>query len=161
MASDGSQDFDFEFGDWTVELSRLVEPLTGSDDWVEYAGTSVVRRVWGGRANLGELEVEGPSGHIQGLSLRLYNPESGEWSISWASARDGELGPPMVGAFRDGVGEFHNQEILDGRTIGVRFLFTGITDTSFQLEQAFSDDDGTTWEANWIAKFQRVPGTTG
>jgi hypothetical protein len=67
----------------------------------------------------------------------------------------------MVGAFRDGVGEFHNQETFDGRTIGVRFLFTGITDTSFQLEQAFSDDDGTTWEANWIAKFQRVPGTTG
>ena len=83
---DGSHDFDFEFGEWTVELSRLVEPLTGSDSWVEYQGTSVVRRVWGGRANLGELDVHGPAGHIQGLSLRLYNPETGLWSIFWASS---------------------------------------------------------------------------
>ena len=66
----------------------------------------------------------------------------------------------MIGAFRDGVGEFHNQELIDGRTIDVRFLFTDISDTAFQLEQAFSDDEGDTWEANWIARFQRVPGTT-
>ena len=153
---DGSHDFDFEFGEWTVEMSRLVEPLTGSDAWVEYQGTSVVRRVWGGRANLGELDVQGPAGHIQGLSLRLYNPESGQWSIFWASSRDGALGEAMVGGFRDGIGEFHNREHLDGKPIDVRFLFTDLTRNTFQLEQAFSDDDGSSWEANWIARFRLV-----
>jgi hypothetical protein len=72
---DGSHDFDFEFGEWTVQLSRLRSPLSGSRDWVEYQGTSVVRRVWDGRANLGELQVDGPDGHIEGLSLRLYDPD--------------------------------------------------------------------------------------
>lgn len=160
MISDGIRDFDFEFGDWTVELSRLVDPLTGSTTWVEYTGTSVVRKVWDGKANLGELNVEGPSGPIQGLSLRLYNPESGKWRIHWASSRDGELGEPMVGGFTDGIGEFHNQELMDGRPVDVRFVFSDLENDSFQLEQAFSDDGGSSWEANWIAKFQRVRGAS-
>jgi hypothetical protein len=150
-----SHDFDFEFGAWTVHLSRLLEPLTGSSKWVEYKGTSVVRKVWNGRANLGELEVEGPAGRIEGLSLRLFDPQSGRWNIHWASSRDGALGEAMVGGFRDGVGEFFDQEMYGGRPIEVRFIFSDITPTSFRLEQAFSDDGGTTWEANWIARFER------
>jgi hypothetical protein len=154
-AHDGGRDFDFEHGEWKVRLSRLVRPLTGSTEWVEYEGTSVVRKVWNGRANLGELEVEGPEGRIQGLSLRLYDPESREWRIHWASSRDGALGEAMVGGFREGIGGFYNQEEFDGRSIFVRFLFSDVTPTSFRLEQAFSADGGKTWEANWIAKFAR------
>lgn len=153
---DGSHDFDFEFGDWTVQLSRLVKPLTGSTTWVEYEGTSVVRKVWDGRANLGELEVAGPAGKVQGLSLRLYNPDTRQWHISWASSRDGAIGPPMVGGFKDRTGEFYNQEFLNGRSIYVRFVFSDITPASFRLEQAFSADGGKSWEANWIARFKKA-----
>lgn len=77
--------------------------------------TSVVRPVRDGEANLGELEVEGPAGRIQGLSLRLYDPASGEWRISWANSRNGVLGPPMIGGFSDGRGAFYNQELFNGR----------------------------------------------
>jgi len=159
MTIDGSNDFDFEFGGWSVDLSRLVDPLTGSTTWVEYSGTSVVRKVWDGKANLGELNVDGATGPIQGLSLRLFNPESGQWRIHWASSRDGELGEPMVGGFVGGIGEFHNQELMDGRMVDVRFLFSDLDPDSFQLEQAFSDDGGGSWEANWIAKFRRTQPT--
>jgi hypothetical protein len=152
---DGGHEFDFEFGDWKVQLSRLLHPLSGSSDWAEYTGTSVVRQVWGGRANLGELDVRGPSGRIEGLSLRLYDPETRLWSIRWASSRDGALGPPMIGGFENSVGEFYNQEIYNGRPVFVRFLFTDVTPDSFRLEQAFSGDGGKTWEANWIARFER------
>lgn len=152
----GERDFDFEFGTWTVKLKRLVEPLTGSTKWVEYEGTSVVRRVWGGRANLGELDVEGPTGRIVGLSLRLYDPGTREWRIHWANSRDGLLGPAMVGGFKDGRGEFYNQETFNGRSIFVRFIFSDITSRSFRLEQAFSADGGKSWEPNWIATFERV-----
>jgi hypothetical protein len=72
---DGSHDFDFEIGTWKTELKRLQHPLTGSSLWVEYSGTTVVSKVWSGRANLVELDVTGPSGHIEALSLRLYNKE--------------------------------------------------------------------------------------
>ncbi len=153
---DGQHDFDFEFGAWKIHLSRLLRPLSGSTTWVEYEGTSVVRKVWNGRANLGELEVDGSSGHIEGLSLRLYNPESRQWHISWANSADGLLGQAMIGGFKNGRGEFYDQEPFNGRAIFVRFIFSDITANSFRLEQAFSDDGGKTWEANWIAKFTRV-----
>ena len=152
---DGQHDFDFEFGAWKVQLSRRLNPLTGSTKWVEYEGTSVVRKVWDGRANLGELEVDGPSGHIEGLSLRTYNPESRQWNISWANSASGTVGQPMIGEFKNGRGEFFNQESFNGRAINVRFIFSEITTDSFKLEQAFSDDGGKTWEPNWIAKFFR------
>ena len=153
---DGQHDFDFEFGSWKIHLSRLMRPLSGSSTWVEYDGTSVVRQVWNGRANLGELEVDGSSGHIEGLSLRLYNPQSRQWHISWANSADGLLGQAMIGGFKNGRGEFYDQEPFNGRAIFVRFIFSDITANSFRLEQAFSDDGGKTWEPNWIAKFTRV-----
>src|SRR5690606_24344640 len=151
---DGRHDFDFEFGSWTVVLRRLAEPLTGSDRWVECSGTSVVREVWNGKANLGELEVDCPGGAIQGLSFRLYQPETRQWQIRWASSRDGELGPPMIGGF-DGSGraEFYNQELFGGRAVYVRFIFSGIARDTFRFEQAFSADGGQSWETNWIASF--------
>ena len=154
-ARDGQHDFDFEIGAWKARLSRLTDPLTGSTKWVDYEGTSVVRGVWNGRANLGELDVDGTAGHIQGLSLRLYNPKSRQWNISWANGRDGALGPPMIGGFSNGRGEFFGLDSIDGRTIYARFVFSDITPASFHFEQAFSADWGKTWEVNWKATFTR------
>lgn len=156
QSSDGQHDFDFEFGEWKAKLRRRLRPLTGSNIWVEYQGTSVVRRVWDGKANLGELDVSGTAGRIVGLSLRLYDPEARQWRISWANSADGQLGPPMIGDFQNGRGEFYNQELFNGRAIFVRFIFSDIRPDSFRLEQAFSDDGGKTWEPNWISEFTRV-----
>ena len=153
---DGQHDFDFEFGAWKAHISRRLKPLTGSTTWVEYDGTSVVRKVWNGRANLGELEVSGSAGRIEGLSLRTYNPQSRQWHISWVNSAEGTTGPPMIGEFKNGRGEFFNQEILNGRAIFVRFIFSEIATNSFRIEQAFSNDGGKTWEANWIATFSRA-----
>jgi hypothetical protein len=152
---DGRHAFDFEIGAWKAHLSRRLRPLTGSTTWVEYDGTSIVRPVWNGAANLGELELDGQAGHIEGLSLRLYNPQTGQWNISFSNSGGGTLGTAMIGGFRNGRGEFYDQETLNDRAIFVRFIFSDITDHAFQLEQAFSDDGGKTWEANWIAKFTR------
>jgi hypothetical protein len=156
-AHDGQHDFDFEFGSWNVHLKRLLQPLTGSNRWVELDGTSIVRKVWNGRANLGELKVTNRDTHIEGLSLRLYNPQTHEWSIYWANSKDGNLGtPPMTGQFRDGRGEFYDHESFNGAPIEVRFIFSEISPKSFRLEQAFSADAGKTWEPNWLADFSRV-----
>jgi hypothetical protein len=155
---DGVHDFDFELGTWKTQLSRLVRPLSGSTEWVEYKGTSVVRKVWGGRANLIELEVDGPAGHIEGLSLRLYNPESHQWSLNFASAKGGTLTEPVYGAFANGRGEFYGKESLNGRAIFVRFIISDITPTSAHFEQAFSADGGKTWEVNWIATDTLIEG---
>jgi hypothetical protein len=153
---DGQHDFDFEIGTWATHLRRLKDPLTGSTDWIEYEGTSVVRAIWVGRANLVELYVAGPAGRIEGFNLRLYRPQSGQWSLTFASSANGLLATPAIGAFEDGRGAFYSQEDLDGRSILSRFVISDITATSCRFEQAFSDDWGTTWEPNWIAIDTRI-----
>lgn len=153
---DGQHDFDFEIGTWSTRLSRLQNPLTGSTTWLEYTGTSVVRKVWDGRANLVELVVECPAGRIEGLNLCLYNPQSRQWSLNFASARGGTLTQPSIGEFRDGRGEFHSHEELNGRMILVRFVIQVIDPDTARFEQSFSDDGGKSWELNWIAVDTRV-----
>ena len=150
-AQDGQHDFDFELGSWTTELSRLVSPLSGSSEWAQYHGTSEVRSIWDGAANLVELDVEGDAGRIRALSLRLYDPASRQWSLHSASIRGGGISPPAVGHFTDGRGAFLSEEELDGRSILVRFVISDITSTSCRFEQAFSEDGGASWEVNWIA----------
>jgi hypothetical protein len=158
---DGQHDFDFEMGTWKTRLSRRLRPLTGSNTWVEYEGTSVVRKVWGGRANLVELEVGGPAGRIEGLSLRLYNPEARQWSLNFSNSAGGTLTPPVVGEFKDGRGEFFGQETLNGRAIFVRFIIQCPGPDTCRFEQAFSDDGGKTWEVNWVATDTRVKDEPG
>jgi hypothetical protein len=153
---DGQHDFDFEIGTWKTHLRRLLHPLTGSTTWIEYEGTTVVRKVWDGRANLVELEADGQSGHFAGLNLRLYNPQSHQWSLNFANSNGGTMAQPTIGDFKNQRGEFFDQETLNGRAILVRFVISNITPNSCRFEQAFSLDGGRTWEVNWIATDTRV-----
>jgi hypothetical protein len=160
-ARDGQHDFDFEIGTWKTHLRRLLHPLSGSTTWVELDGTSVVRPVWAGRANLVELQVSGPSGPIAALSLRLYNPDSHQWSLNFSNSSTGTLSQPTIGEFKDGVGEFFDHESFAGRAILVRFLIKQISAESCRFEQAFSADGGRTWETNWIATDTRLTQQAG
>ncbi|HUQ09692.1 MAG TPA: hypothetical protein VM146_05200 [Steroidobacteraceae bacterium] len=155
-AHDGSHDFDFELGTWKTRVKRLVKPLTGSTTWVEMNGITTVKPVWGGRGNLVELEADGPNGHFRGLSLRLFNPQTQTWSLNFANAADGTLTIPTVGRFKDGRGEFFNEDTLGDKAIRVRFVITPLSPTEIRFEQAFSADQGKTWEVNWIATDTRV-----
>ena len=157
-AEDRNRDFDFNFGKWKTHVSRLVDPLTGSKKWAEYDGTSVINPVWNGRASLFEMDVSGSDGHMQGMGLRMFNPETKEWNLNWANTRENLLGVPTVGAFAHGRGEFIDQESFRGRTILVRNSFSNITAHSSRFEQAFSDDGGKTWETNWVMTFVRPEG---
>ena len=158
---DGSHDFDFEIGRWETRLKRLVNPLSGSSKWVEYHGTSTVRPIWGGRANMVELEVEGEAGHIEGLALRLYDPTARQWSLNYSNSRSGTLSAPVVGEFVNGKGVFFGQETLNGRAILVRFVISQVTATTTHFEQAFSGDRGESWEVNWIADDTRMAAGAG
>lgn len=157
-AHDGSHDFDPQIGRWHTELKRLKTPLTGSTEWVRYSGTSTVTPVWGGKANLVELEVESPAGPIEGLSLRLYDPKTGQWSTNYSNSRYGTMdGAPTFGSFSGGRGEFYGSDTLDGRAILVRFVITPSDANTIRYEQSYSADGGRTWEPNWIATDTRLP----
>ena len=103
-----------------------------------------------------ELRVQGPAGKIEGASLRLFDPQSGEWSMHYADARDGALARPVHGGFHDGRGEFFGEEDLDGRHVLVHFVITRAGADSARFEQAYSQDGGRSWETNWIAVDTRI-----
>ncbi len=152
-----NHDFDFLFGRWKVRNRRLRERLAACDEWVEFDSTLEVRPVWGGFGNFDEYEaLDTPFGEIHGLTLRLYNPESRQWTIYWANRKSGTLDPPMTGSWANGRGEFYDQELFAGRMIYVRFIWSNDSDNAARWEQAFSDDGGKTWETNWIMDLERM-----
>ncbi len=153
----GQHDFDWDIGTWRTYQKRLLHPLTESTTWVEYRGTDVVRKIWDG-ANLGEIRATGPAGNLELFTLRLYNPQTHEWSIYFTNSTTGVLSSPAVGAFKNGHGEFYDQETYNGKTILLRFSVAEITSNSCRFEQAFSADGGRTWETNFIVTETLVKG---
>lgn len=156
-AGDGQRDFDWEIGAWHTEVRVLADPLSETEDeWLHFEGTSVVRPLLDRRANVVELQVAGPTGRIEGLNLRLYEPEARRWSLTFVNIRNGLLTPSVYGGFHNGIGEFHGDDQLGGRPITVRFLIYRQGPDRARFEQAFSPDDGATWETNWIAVDHRI-----
>jgi hypothetical protein len=153
---DGQHDFDFIFGRWKLHLKRHVHAADGADTWKDFDGYGLYRKVWDGRANLNEFEADSPSGHIEGLTLRTYNPQTHQWSLYWANSQDGILATPQVGQFHDGQWEFFAQDTVDGKTQLIRYVWTHKGSDSAHFEQAFSADGGRTWDVNWISDMVRV-----
>jgi hypothetical protein len=155
---DGSHDFDFEVGTWTIHLKKRLHPLTGSNNWVEFDGTSMTRKIWDRGSQIEQFETDSPTaGHIEGLTLRVYDPKGHQWRLYWATSKLGQLaGPPQIGEFKDGRGEFYCQDTFGDKTILIRYLWSDITPNSAHFEQSFSDDGGKTWEVNWITDQTRV-----
>jgi hypothetical protein len=155
--TDGQRDFDWEIGTWRSSVKVLADPLSESpDEWLQFTGTSTVRPLMDGKANVVEFDVSGPNGSIEALNLRLYEPQAERWSLTFVNMRDGLLTPAVYGGFRDGVGEFYGDDQLGGQPIKVRFLIVRPSRDVARFEQAFSADGGTTWETNWIAVDRRV-----
>jgi hypothetical protein len=151
----GLGDFDFFVGTWDGLQRRLVKPLTDCTEWDEFATTTRSWSVLGGAGNVDELCA--PDRGFSGLTVRLLNPATGQWSLHWASSKDGDLAPPpVVGEFADGVGLFYCEQEWDGRHITVRYKWFDITPQSARWEQAFCVDGLQTWETNWTAVFTRT-----
>jgi len=152
---DGSHDFDFQTGRWRIRNERLKERLKGCTEWDTFEANQTARLLPGGLGNMDDFFTDHWPGFV-GMSLRLYNPRTRKWNIYWASNRIDGFEPPVVGSFENGVGVFEGRQELDGRPILVRFTWSDITPTSARWEQAFSPDDGRTWEKNWIMTMTRV-----
>ena len=153
---DGRTDFDFIIGRWKVHNRALRERLKGSNDWQEFEGTSVARKILGGIGNIDEITFDRETGPIEGMALRLFDPKSQEWSIYWSSSVTGVLDTPMIGKFENGRGKFFAQEVHGNQHVYSRFIWSEITENSCRWEQAFSPDGGKTWETNWVMGFTRL-----
>ena len=154
-ARDGQHDFDFNFGTWRTHIKRILDPLSGSTKSIELNGTVTVRKIWDGRAQLEEIEADGPDGHWEGMTLFLYNPRAHQWSQSFVNSKSGVLTPPLIGAFKDGRGELFASDTFNERSILVRSVWSDITPDSHHFEESYSTDGGKTWAAAFIANLTR------
>jgi hypothetical protein len=139
-----------------MHIQQLVHPLTGSSEWTEMNGTTVTNKIWNGRANLATVEADGSAGHLELLSLRLYDPRAHQWNINFATSDSAVLSVPAVGGFSNGRGDFYDSELFHGRNILVRFSIWPVSSSEVHSEQAFSADGGRTWETNWINTYTHV-----
>ena len=150
-------DWDFLLGRWTVRHRRLKARLAGSTEWEEFAGTSVVWSTLGGQGTVDDNVLELPGGTYRAVGIRAFDPKARHWSIWWLDSREPDrIFPPVRGGFEDGVGTFLGDDTLNDRPIKVRFRWSEITPNSAHWEQAFSPNNGATWEINWVMEFTRV-----
>jgi hypothetical protein len=154
--NDGHNDFDFLIGSWKVHHRMLTQRLKGSTEWVEFEGDTIDRKIMNGLGNMDENIIHMPTGPVHAISLRLFNPQSKEWSIHWSTDKMGVLDVPMIGGFKDGQGLFYAQETHEGKHAYSRFIWSKIMENSCQWEQALSADGGRNWETNWIMEFKRI-----
>jgi hypothetical protein len=152
-------DFDFFHGEWEVLNRRRADFLDPDSPWEEFPATSRCWPLFDGAANVDEIDM--PHLKAKGATLRLFDPDTGQWSLNWAASRSGKLFPPVVGEFGNGRGEFHGDDTHDGKDVRVRFLWAGMSADAARWEQAFSVDGGGTWVTNWTMDFSRPSGTPG
>lgn len=154
---DGSHDFDFRFGTWRIRNERRRSWLTGSEEWERFAAVGTCRPILGGTGNVETFRPTWPGREgYEGVALRLFEPATERWSIYWAENESGQLGRPVVGRFVGGVGEFFGDDEHDGRPVRVRFRWTMSDAGVARWEQAFSADQGASWETNWVMVFDRI-----
>jgi hypothetical protein len=154
--SSSARDFDFWMGSWEQRNRRRREWLAGCDEWYEFVSTTVAWPILDGLGNTDEFRTDYGGGFI-GMSFRFFDPVTRMWSIYWADSRHtGVLDPPVIGSFSGNVGVFECPDTFNGRPILVRYTWSLTSTATPRWEQAFSPDDGKTWETNWIMDATRV-----
>lgn len=156
--------FDFLHGDWTVQNRKQSDYANPDSPWETFSASNMVHALPAGIGNYDEYRPLGDwrPGFVA-MTLRVFDPVTGRWSIYWLTNRDGGLDPatgtllpPVVGRFdADGVGRFEGEEVYKGRTARVRFTWTRRDERHARWEQAYSWDDGTSWHTNWIMDFSK------
>jgi hypothetical protein len=153
---DGKHDFDFNVGTWKTHIKRIQNPFDSPGQYVELNGTVTVRKVWDGRAQLEEIEADGPNGHWEGMTLFFYNPDAHQWTQSYVAGKTGVMSPPLIGEFKDGRGQLIAMDTFKERAILVRAVWSDIKPDSHRFEESYSGDGGKTWAPAFIAELTRL-----
>lgn len=147
-------DFDFLLGNWQVQNKRLKARLVGSKEWLEFpARLEEGRKILNGLALMDQYKAEFNGEYFEGVSLRIFNPATEQWTIYWMDTNHPVITEQVVGVFKDGVGEFYGEELFAGKPVKLRFIWSEITAQSARWEQAYFDEAREAWETNWIMEF--------
>ena len=155
-----ANDFDFLVGKWKMHNRRLNKRLENCNDWTEFDSSDENSKILSGTADIDTYyttEMPGLEGKpFEGVTLRLFNPKTRLWSLNWVASNVGVLDPPVVGSFENGVGHFFTKDTLNGKPIIMMFRWDARDKNRPIWGQAFSADNGKTWEWNWYNVSERV-----
>ena len=150
-------DFNFAIGTWTVKHRRLKDLLSETKEWIEFEGSSTTRTILGGFGNLEDNVLHFPNSSFRAAALRSYDPNTKQWSIWWLDGRfPNKVDVPVVGEFKNKVGLFYAEDVLNNIPTKVRFTWDSTLPENPRWEQAFSTDNGITWQTNWTMSFLRL-----
>ena len=150
---DGVHDFDFAVGTFHTHIRRAPDPYAEPTKWLVYDGTKRTRPMLDGNGDVETIEADGPS-HFDVLNLFFYDRATHQWHLYFP--QPGDMGPPQIGEFHDGVGTFMGQDSYKGRIMLVRQQWSPTGPDSYHFEQSFSADHGKTWVSNFMADLTRV-----
>lgn len=154
--SSSARDFDFHVGSWKIS-NRLLKPrLSNSSDWIEFESTCQTRKILSGYGNINEYRFQKNALPFEeGIVLRFFNPQTRLWSINWADSNSARLDVPVIGFFEGRVGTFFSNDTFGDAPFIVRAVYDASAPDAFVWSQAFSADDGKTFETNWIMTGRR------
>jgi len=148
-------DFDFVQGEWTSVQRRLKQRGVGSSEWDQLTGKHWAKVLLGGVANVDTVEF--PEKGWAGSTYRNFDKARRQWNIYWVNSRDGHMDyPGQVGGFDGNVGLFYGDDKDDGKPVRVVYRWEKQGARHARWEQAFSYDDGKTWETNWVMEMTKV-----
>ncbi|MEP6677369.1 MAG: hypothetical protein ABJA78_19570 [Ferruginibacter sp.] len=156
-ATSSKNDFDFLNGNHTVYHKKLKSRLKNNNEWYEFEGTHSQELILNGGGNIEQQKMIDDDGKpIEGTAIRLFNPKTKLWSIYWADSKNVKLDPPVVGSFENKIAHFFTKDIFNNKKILVAFQWNARETAAPIWRQAFSDDNGQTWEWNWYMYFSKI-----
>ena len=150
------QDFDFFEGKFKLRNRKLKSILNHCDDWIEFESTQEMYKILHGLGNIDNFIAVRDGQPFEGMTVRLFDPETRLWSMYWADSNRGKFDPPVVGSFENVIGYFFTKDIFDGKPIVVVFRWDVRDKNNPVWSQAFSDDNGKTWEWNWYMYMTKI-----
>ncbi len=153
--SSSENDFDFMVGKWKIHNRKLKKRLNNCDEWLEFEARQEFKKILNGFGNIDSFKTEFDGKPFEGMTLRLFNPLTKLWSIYWADSNAVVLDVPQIGSFNDNIGEFFARDTFEGKPIIVKFNWDKTNRNEPIWSQAFSADEGKTWEWNWYMYFTK------
>ena len=154
-SNSSKHDFDFYEGKWRLHNKKLKTRLNNCFEWTEFESTQEMYKVLNGTGNVDNYLATFGGVPFEGMSVRLFDPKTRLWSIYWADSNEGVLQPAVVGSFENNVGHFFTKDTFNDRKILVVFRWDARNKENPIWSQAFSDDNGETWEWNWYMYFEK------
>ncbi|PKB17060.1 hypothetical protein [Flavobacterium sp. 5] len=154
-ATSSNRDFDFFEGKWKLRNKKLKSKLNNCKEWIEFESTQEMYSILNGIGNIDNFLATFDGVPFEGMTVRLFNPKTKLWSIYWADSNEGILQPPVVGSFDNDVAHFFTKDTFEGKDILIVFRWDARDKENPIWSQAFSDDNGKTWEWNWYMYFSK------